>query len=212
VRVRKVFDSALVSEKDLDAAEEILALRQKNVEVAKGELDLLLAGARPEEIQKITVDMEILKKKREFYLSQLEDTEIRSPIAGVVATPYLEYRLDENIEPGTELCEVVDTREIIAEIMVPEKEAGDIQPGNVVKLKAQGYPGESFWGRVTEIATAAQTDGDRRIVRVRTRLYNENGMLKPGMSGRAKVYCGKKTLWTLASRRVIRYLRTEFLF
>ena len=70
----------------------------------------------------------------------------------------------------------------------------------------------SFYGRVTEIASAAQIEGDRRILRVRTMIENNDGMLRPGMTGNAKIYCGKRSLWSLASRRAIRYVRTEFLF
>jgi multidrug resistance efflux pump len=211
-RIRKLADEKLVSPKDLDSAEELLALKEKNVEVAKGEMDLLLAGARPEELEKLYADLDALKNERDMLNAEIQKTEIRSPISGTVTTPYLEYRLHENIEPGTELCEIIDTKQIVAEIRVSEKETSEIRIGNPVKLKARGFPGESFYGYVTEIAAAAQTEGDRRIIRVLSELGNPKDRIKPGMTGNAKIECGERTLWHLATRRAIRYLRTEFLF
>jgi len=49
-----------------------------------------------------------------------------------------------------------------------------------------------------------------RTVLVTTQLDNAAGLLKPEMTGNAKVYCGKQRAIDLVMRRIVRYLRVEF--
>jgi hypothetical protein len=48
------------------------------------------------------------------------------------------------------------------------------------------------------------------MVVVRSELPNEDLMLKPEMTGVARIYCGKRRIIDLATRRIIRWIRTEF--
>ena len=45
---------------------------------------------------------------------------------------------------------------------------------------------------------------------VTTQLDNAAGLLKPEMTGNAKIYCGKQRAIDLLTRRIVRYLRVEF--
>jgi len=48
-----------------------------------------------------------------------------------------------------------------------------------------------------------------RLREVRLRVENPTGELRPGMSGWAKIDCGRRPLGAVLLRRVSRYLRTE---
>jgi hypothetical protein len=41
-------------------------------------------------------------------------------------------------------------------------------------------------------------------------LINEDGALKSGMTGVGKILCGRRLIVELATRHLIRWLRTEF--
>ena len=102
---------------------------------------------------------------------------------------------------------------VMVEIAVPEKEIADVQVGHKVVLKAQAHSHTTFEGRVIAIApiVTKQTDWQpERTVLVTTRLDNTAGLLKPEMTGNAKVYCGKQRAIDLVLRRIVRYLRVEF--
>ena len=49
-----------------------------------------------------------------------------------------------------------------------------------------------------------------RTVTVSTRLENRDGLLKPQMTGTAKIRCGERRVLELLTRRFAGYLRVEF--
>jgi len=85
--------------------------------------------------------------------------------------------------------------------------------GQAVVLKARAYPHISFRGKVVSIAPIATKQEEwrgGRTVLVTTRLDNDALLLKPEMSGNAKIYCGERRLMDLVTRRIVRYVRVEF--
>jgi hypothetical protein len=102
---------------------------------------------------------------------------------------------------------------VLVEIAVPEKEIADVKIGNKVMIKARAFPRTTFEGQVMAVApiVSKQTDWQpERTVLVTTRLDNAAGLLKPEMTGNAKVYCGEQRAIDLVMRRFVRYLRVEF--
>jgi multidrug efflux pump subunit AcrA (membrane-fusion protein) len=62
---------------------------------------------------------------------------------------------------------------------------------------------------VTTIAPTA-TEGDvQRLVTVRSEIDNPDQLLRPGMSGNAKIISGKRRLGELLTRRIARTVRVE---
>jgi hypothetical protein len=45
---------------------------------------------------------------------------------------------------------------------------------------------------------------------VTTRIDNASLLLKPEMTGNAKIYCGKRRIFDIVTRRIARYIRVEF--
>src|SRR5207249_3581567 len=109
-----------------------------------------------------------------------------------------------------ELCRIADISHVIVEMQVPEKELADVRPGNPVSMKARSLPSAGLQGRVDFIAPVAQTVGTQQMVVVRSELQNVGLLLKPEMTGVAKIYCGNRRIIDLVTRRIIRWIRTEF--
>jgi len=141
---------------------------------------------------------------------ELGKTEVRAPIDGVVATPFVERKLNQHLSPGDELCRIVDMARVIVEMQVPEKELADVRPGNPVFMKARSLPSIDWQGRVDFIAPVAQSVSGQQMVVVRSELQNDDFMLKPEMTGVAKIYCGDRRILGLITRRMVRWVRTEF--
>ena len=217
-----LYDRKIIPLKDLLTAEEELAVRQKEAKEARGQLDLVRAGSRPEEIERVRAEISRLESLSRVARENLERAQVRSPIAGRVVTPHLDLLQRQEVERGAALCEVVDARRLRAEVEVPEEEAAEVRPGQKVKIMARGYPGRAFWGEVVAVAPSAQADpqaerasflpGAQSRIRVTTEVDNAEGLLKPEMTGNAKIYCGKRPLFELMTRRLVRYVRTEFWF
>ncbi len=210
---KSLYEEKLSSKKDYETAAEIAALRSSELEESKGTLKLLLAGARPEEIEAIQAELTRLGAQQKYLQSQLERLRIVSPLAGVVTTHRLKERLGNNLKKGELLAEVHQLQTVNAEIAVPEKEISEVQVGQPVVLKARAYLDQSFRGKVISISPVATvpTNGlPQRSFLVVTELDNRTQALRPEMSGNAKISCGARRLYEIVFRRLIRFIRVEF--
>lgn len=200
----------VIATDELEAAHTDHALKQAMVDQAKSRLSLLRAGSRQEEIDAMRAEIEGLTATADHLNEQRRLCEIESPINGTIVTRFLKERRDEYVEVGDVICELINHRMMLVEMAVPEREVGDVDIGFPVKFKVQGFPSRSFQGNVTAIAPIASTYEGHSVVRVRSQLINVFDMLKPGMTGSARIYCGSRTAGALMLRRIIRYIRIEF--
>jgi len=93
---------------------------------------------------------------------------------------------------------------------VPEKEMVDVRSGNPVSMTARSLPSLDLRGRVDFIAPVAQTVNGQQMVAVRSEIENDDTLLKPEMTGVARIYCGDRRIIDLITRRLIRWFRTDF--
>jgi putative peptide zinc metalloprotease protein len=234
-RTQELAENGLVPRADLEKAETAVKVRQREIgeveasinvlsetserdtdlktrELAEAEsaLRLLKAGTRPEQIRQVEADVERLSNQITILDQELVKTEIRAPIDGIVATPFVERKLNQHLSSGDELCRIVDMARVIVEMQVPEKEMADVRPGNPVSMRARSLPSVDLQGRVDFIAPVAQSVNGQQMVVVRSELQNEDLLLKPEMTGVAHIFCGDRRIVDLITRRMIRWVRTEF--
>jgi len=210
---KTLFEESLLSKKEYEQSKELVAVRANEVQEAKDKLNLLLAGSRREEIEAIEAEVSRLQAHQRYLQEQLQLLKVLSPIAGVVTTHKLKDKTGQAVKKGDLIAEVHEMKTLTIEIAIPEKEIADISEGQKVVLKARAYPGMNFEGKVTSIAPIATKPEDwktERSVLVTTQLDNAGLLLKPEMTGNAKIYCGQQRLIDLVTRRLIRYIRVEF--
>jgi putative peptide zinc metalloprotease protein len=180
---------------------------------AEGRLRVLLAGSRVEEIKAADAEIARLHAERAYVAQQLALARVVSPSVGVVATPRLKERRGERVSKGDLIAGVYDESMVTAEIMVSEKEISEVRVGQTVLVRARALPDRTFTSRITAIAPVAIDDPrglGSRMVRVMTDIDNGSRLLKPEMTGAAKIYAGRRRMFELATRRIARYVRVEF--
>ena len=186
-------------------------LLMKELDALEKDLELLKAGNRAELIREAQAEVD----KSTALLARLKDEiaklEIRAEVDGTVATPRPEYMKRQRLEAGDEFIRLVDTTGLGAELRVPEKEIEDVGPGLVIWMKAHALPQQDFQGRVDKIAPVVQVVDGQRIIVVRSALVEKSDLLKPDMTGTALIYAGKRPIISIATRRVRRWIKTEFL-
>jgi RND family efflux transporter MFP subunit len=173
----------------LDDREERLAVRLAEVEL-KGAKNLLAryeqavkAGGVPQsEVDTARDDVEAAQVALDQARLALEDRGIEAPFAGVVGIP--------NVDPGdrvntdTLITGLDDRRILHVDFEIPEALAGALQrPGgenHTVMATTPAYPGRRFTGTVS--AQESRVDPQRRTLRVRASIENEEDLLRPGMS------------------------------
>jgi multidrug resistance efflux pump len=208
-----LFGQQLISQRELELTRELAALRGKEVQEARDRLKLLEAGNRPEEIEATAAELNRLKSHRVYLEQQLALLEVHTPVDGIVTTHRVREKVGQAVKKGDLIAEVHEMRKLTVEINVPEKEIAEVRVGQRVILKARAYPLAKFEARVAAIAPAVTEPDDvrgERMVRVRTELANSELLLKPEMSGRAKIYCGERRLIDIVGRRVVRFFKVDF--
>jgi len=234
-RSQKLLDTGLIARNDADRDRTAYEVQQKELSEAKGqlkvleeqtdrnreikrkelaqaesELRILQAGSRKENIRAVESQVKKLEEKLNILEREIELLKIRSPIEGVVATSYLRNRIGDFLDKGDAFCEIVSEGTVIVEMPVPEKEIGDVRLGLPITIKVRGYPKRWYLAHVSSIAPVAAVNGSVRTVMTRGQLENRDGSLKAGMTGVGKILCGKRRIFEIVSRRLIRWLRTEF--
>ncbi|MBI3144584.1 MAG: efflux RND transporter periplasmic adaptor subunit [Pseudogulbenkiania sp.] len=190
-----------------------IAMAAANRLEAERELQLLLAGSRPEQIEAGEAEIASLEVRRANLRDQIQRAAIRAPHAGVITTPRLEEMVGQHVAKGGLIAKVHDLHKVTAEISVPELEIADVRVGQPVRLKARAFAGETFEGTVTGIAPATAVS-DRpsgsKIVRVRTVIDNAGGLLKSDMTGFAKIEADDQPLIAVLGHDLVSTLRVEF--
>ena len=182
--------------------------KRRAVAEADAALRLLQAGSRPEEI----AAQEAVEKGAKAELAYIDDriamSVVRAPIDGGVLTARFREHVNQGVEAGGLVCEIANTRIMRAEISMPERDVDVVAVGMPAVIKVESYPTQPFEGKVNFIAPTVDAT---KTVRVVVELDNASGMLKSNMSGYGEVEAGKRSLLTLGTRRIVRWIRVRFL-
>jgi len=191
---------AEIESKELDAqriaAEAVLAEAEKNFSRMR---ELYRAGG----VSKMDLDRaETLylsaKSQLDYLDATLSDSEIISPITGVVLSKNIE--LGEVVFPGVPILTIADISHLWIKIYVSEPVMGLIDLNDVATINVDSYPKRDFTGVVTFISQEpeftpkkVQTEDERTklVFGVKIELENKDLALKPGMPADAVIKISK---------------------
>ena len=108
---------------------------------------------------------------------------LRAPFSGQVGLR--EVSVGDFVSPGQDLVTVVRTDPIEIDFSVPETELARLRPGQNIQVQVDAFPGETFGGEV--VAIDPSIDVDSRSIRVRARIANPDGRLRPGQFARLQL-------------------------
>ena len=106
---------------------------------------------------------------------ELGYTRVRATIAGTVTQRFV--RLGDQVNPGTELFEIVDFESLVARIYVPEQEIGKMSAGQLARVHAEAIRSAPFEARVDRVAPIV--DARTGTVKVTVNIGGQPG-LRPG--------------------------------
>jgi multidrug efflux pump subunit AcrA (membrane-fusion protein) len=191
-------------------AEAELAKREKELADAQAALALLEAGSRPEEVEAGRARLDRLRAELRYLEALPEKVQVRSPVGGLITTPHLRERVGQYVREGDLIGVVEDPGGLEAEIALAEQEVARVRPGQAVELKARALPFETFPASVGRVAPAAEPGQAQSTVTVACLLGEHPADLRPGMTGHARIYTGRRSLGEVLLDRALRYVRTEF--
>ena len=176
----------------LNAAAGQVQTTAATVEVAQAQVEGLKQGATPQQIAAVEAQLGVARAALEALEVQATRFALTSPLSGLVLSRNV--HVGEVALPGAPLLAVADLKQLTLTVYVPENELGRVQLGQEIAVTVDAYPGRTFHGTITYIATGAeftpknvQTRDERTnmVFAVKIHLPNDDHALKPGMPANA---------------------------
>jgi multidrug resistance efflux pump len=133
--------------------------------------------------------------------AQVESAQLRSPIAGVVATPNLENAAGEHLESGSAFAQVLDLSSAVTRVAVSQQDIALIRRGQSAAIKMDTYPQRTWHETVSLLSPDASIANGQRTFAVEVPIVNPGEMLRAGMSGQAKIFIGWRPAGYVLLRR-----------
>lgn len=185
---RNAFEEYVAKEQEARANLEVEVARLKEQQES---LNKAKNGLRPEEIAQGQAEVAQAKAQLAFYQSQLDNSVIRAPFAGIISrrfaqegdfvTPTTSASTTEGATSAS-IAELSSGLEI--EARIPEANIAKINRGQVVDIQTDTYPNQTFKGKVSLIAPRAVQENNVTSFRVKVTLSSGQEQLKSGMNVR----------------------------
>jgi membrane fusion protein (multidrug efflux system) len=112
-----------------------------------------------------------------------DKTEIRAPFDGVVGLRAISVGAYAQIGQALVNLEKIDTLKL--DFRLPEINLRDVKVGQKVEISVDAYPDRHFEGEVYAIDPLVDANG--RALKIRARLANPEGLLRPGLFARVRL-------------------------
>ncbi len=178
-RVTLVRQGAL-AQKLADDAKVAMVQAQSALDNAERHLESLNSVSRTEQIRGAQSQVDASKARLGSAEAQLSYSEIRSPMAGIVADR--PANAGEMATSGNALIDIVDISEVVARANVPVRDTQYLKVGDVATIAA---PDGELTGKVTVVSPAV--DPASTTVEVWIRARNPNEKLKPGVTAKVSI-------------------------
>ena len=154
-RIEMLHKEGVAADAKLDSVRTQLRLARSNRDAAQAQLGMAERGAR--------------------------DSSVRAPFAGLIARRYVSE--GEFVQPGQKLFDLVALDPIEVEFTLPERDSSRVVLGQPVAVRVAPFPDEVFQAVVSVVAPTI--DPMTRTLRVKARMSNTDGRLRPGLFARA---------------------------
>jgi len=229
--IQTLFEKGVYSRLQLEGAKsksEIAIIeierKQRNMAAKKGaraqaqaQLDLLLAGARPEDIdaarravEAAEAEQRRLQQQLAYAQKQQAESDLLMPFDGYLIEPHLDRKVGAYLRVGEVFASAQDNAQQLVVVKLPEYEAGTIRPGAAAQVKLLAYSGDPLRGKVLSIEPAStQKTTTARVFQVLVEIQKPPMELKPGMTGYGKIETGLEPLGLIMTRPLLRFFQVE---
>lgn len=169
---------------------EEIAQARAEVKSQQQSLDLLKEGTRTEEIDQARAEVLAATGVLKSSQTQIEDTVVRAPFDGIVSMKYADpgafvtpTTSGSSVDSATSssILSLASQNQVLAN--VSESNIAKLALGQVVTIAADAYPGLTFPGQVTQIATQATVEQNVTSFEVKVSLKGDKAKkLRAGMN------------------------------
>lgn len=167
----------------LDDADLQASLREIEARVAKAHADNARAQVlrtqgimAAEEAEKMRTEAAVFEAQRDVIKVKIDRTVIRAPFAGAIAGR--DTSLGAVVKSGQTLYKLVQDDPLKFRTPVPERFAGYLELGQLIRVSVDAYPGRVFEGKITRINPTSETAN--RSITIEALVPNPDRLLRPG--------------------------------
>jgi membrane fusion protein (multidrug efflux system) len=135
------------------------------------------------DFEKIQYELEALQASYNLASLELDYTQIRAPISGVVSERYI--KLGNTVNVGEPVFRVTSIEPLVAYLFVPEREYRKISPGQPVRIDIDALAGELVPTTVTRVSPSI--DAETGTFKVTIEILDPERRIKPGMFARISI-------------------------
>lgn len=151
-----------------------------------------------EQYDAIRFEFQQLKAAHQLKMLQLEQTQITSPITGVISQRLI--KMGNLVTANQEVFQVTSMNRLRAIMHIPEHELGKMKVGQEVQVKADALPGMDFRGKVDLISPVIDTETGTVKVTI---AVESKPQLKPGMFCRVQLVYDRRDNAMLVPRNAV---------
>jgi membrane fusion protein (multidrug efflux system) len=177
----------------LRAEEDLATLKQYQAAADNAQVtyDRDLRQLKAQGVSQATVDSDLatLKQAQAQVAAQqalIDKKSVKAPFAGRLGVR--EVDLGQYLAAGTTIVTLQSLDPILFDFTLPQQALAKLEVGQPVVATVDGYPGQSFDGKITAISPLV--DSATRSLTVRASFANPDHLLLPGMYGKAAVAVG----------------------
>lgn len=162
-----------------------LGIAGARIQLAQQELDQLLAGANPYDVQQAQLAVDQAALTLDQARVQYERTVLTAPFAGVVSA--LNVEVGQRVNAGAPIVQIVNMTPLIVRAEIDETDLRFVTVGMEAQIVLEALPGVSFEGRVTIIDPAGREETGIVVYDIEVELASPDARIRPGMSATAQL-------------------------
>ena len=142
-----------------------------------------------------------LEQKSQLLDYREQNFEIVSPINGIVLSGSIDRRENYPVSLGQALFEIAPLHPLRVELAVRADEIMHVKEGQPVKIRFDGFGTQTVDGIIHRIRPSTTIRDDKNVFIAEALLDNQDGSVRPGMEGRARIFGEKRRIgWILFHR------------
>jgi HlyD family secretion protein len=179
---QKLFKEGALARKLVDDAQVAYVQAKSQLEAAQEHLRTLQGAGKEEQVKAAQAQVETARGQLQSAEAQVSYSEVRSPIAGIIADRPL--YAGEMASAGSPLLNVMDISNVVARVNVPQSQVTEVKVGQSATLTVTGSS-EKLEGTVSVVSPA--TDPNTTTVQVWVTAANSGEKFKPGAAVHAAI-------------------------
>lgn len=139
------------------------------------------------DFERLQYDLEALQASYNLASLELDYTQIRAPIDGVISERYI--KLGNTIKTSDPLFRVTSLNPLVAYLHVPEREFRQLAAGQDVQIDIDALGGKPVFAKVSRVSPIV--DPETGTFKLTIEMPNADRAIKPGMFGRMNIVYDK---------------------